>query len=51
MSFLAHPKAGTRRVLRELSAIGNLGTGAGSAAVFDTAVAAKARRAAKVRAM
>ena len=50
--FLVHPKAGTRRVLRELTAIGYLDAGAGGGeAVSDTAVAAAARRAAKVRAM
>ena len=43
VSFLVHPKAGTRRVLRELAAIGDLGAGAGGEAVFDTAVAAAAR--------
>ena len=51
VSFLVHHKAGTRRVLRELAAIGDLGAGAGDEAVSDTTVAAAARRAAKVRAM
>ena len=45
------PKAETRRVLRELAAIGDLGAGAGGeAAASDAAVAAAARRAAAVRA-
>ena len=49
--LLVHPKAGTRRVLRELAAIGDLGSGAGGEAVSGTSVAAAARRVAKVRAI
>ena len=47
VSFLVHPEVGTRRVLRELTAIGDLGAGSRGEAVFDTAVAAAARRATK----
>ena len=51
VSLLVHPKAGTRRVLRELAAMGDLGSGADGEAVSDTAVVAATRRAAELRAM
>ena len=50
VSFLVHPKAGTRRALWELAAMGDLGAAAGVEAVSVEAVVAAARRAAVVRA-
>ena len=50
VSFLVHPKAGTRRALWELAAMGDLGAAAGVEAVPVEAAVAAARRAAVVRA-
>ena len=50
VSFLVHPKAGTRRALWELAAMGDLGAAAGVEAVPVEAAEAAARRAAVVRA-
>jgi len=50
VSFLVHPKAGTRRALWELAAMGDLGASAGVEAVPVEAAVAAARRAAVVRA-
>ena len=50
VSFLVHPKAGTRRALWELAAMGDLGASAGVEAVPVEAVVAAARSAAVVRA-
>jgi hypothetical protein len=50
VSFLVHPKAGTRRTLWELAAMGDLGAAASVEAVPVEAVAAAVRRAAAVRA-
>ena len=49
--FLVHRRAGTRRAMRELATIGNLGARAGGEAVSDTEVSAAARQEAQVRAM
>ena len=50
VSFLVHPKAGTRRALWELAAMGDLGASAGVEAVSVEAAVAAARSAAVVRA-